>query len=127
MHGESGEGSGKPSDWPPSIDWRLIKPKTAIQIDVEGGRTIAETRVLALELKEMGFDALHISIAVSVLCEGEDGPISLPAETDVSAFGYKPNNKLEEIAKAVCKEVYIIGGAVKTTNALVAIQTGLKL
>ena len=60
----------------------------------------------------------------SVLCEGADGRFSLPAATVVLAFGYKPYNPLEEKAKEHCREVYTIGGAVKTSNAMVAIKEG---
>lgn len=62
-----------------------------------------------------------------VVCEGKDGLFTLPAETVVLAFGYKPNNALEDKARAYCKEVYTIGGAVKTSNALTAIQDGFQV
>ena len=62
-----------------------------------------------------------------VVCEGSEGKIVLPAQTVVLAFGYRPVNNLEEIAKACCKEVHCIGGAVKTSNALIAIKEGYEL
>lgn len=46
------------------------------------------------------------------------------AETVVLALGYKPNNKLSEELKLVHNNVVVIGGAVKTSNALVASKEG---
>lgn len=60
----------------------------------------------------------------SVICEKGSEWLEIPAETVVIAFGYKPNHELEESARECCKEVYVIGGAVKTSNALNAIQDG---
>lgn len=37
-----------------------------------------------------------------------------------------PYNLLEETAKAVCGEVYVVGSAVKAGNALTAISEGYK-
>ena len=48
----------------------------------------------------------------------------VPANTVVSAFGYKAYNPLEETAKKHCKNVTVIGGAVKAGNALTAIREG---
>lgn len=50
--------------------------------------------------------------------------VSIPATTVVSAFGYKAYNPLEEIAKKLCKEVYVVGSAVKAGNALLATNEG---
>lgn len=52
--------------------------------------------------------------------------ITIPAAAIVSAFGYKAHNPLESIAKKVCKEVYVVGSAVKAGNALTAIKEGYK-
>ena len=49
---------------------------------------------------------------------------TIPAATVVSAFGYRAFNPLEKAAKAVCKEVHVVGSAVKAGNALVAIREG---
>lgn len=54
--------------------------------------------------------------------EGEE--ITIPAETVVSAFGYKAYNPLEEIAKKYYVEVYTVGGAVKAGNAIAATKEG---
>lgn len=53
--------------------------------------------------------------------------IQFPAELVVSAFGYKAYNPLEEIAKQHCDEVYVIGGAVKAGNAILATREGLEV
>lgn len=67
----------------------------------------------------------------SVVCETASGKKEFPALTVVLAFGYSPVNELQETAQSHCNEVYTIGGAVKTSNALIAIQegyqTGLKI
>ena len=44
----------------------------------------------------------------------------------VSAFGYKAYNPLEDIAKANCKEVYVVGGAIKAGNAITATREGME-
>lgn len=45
----------------------------------------------------------------------------------VSAFGYKSYNPLEEMARNNCKEVYVIGGAVKAGSAIPATKEGLEV
>lgn len=50
--------------------------------------------------------------------------VKIPATTVVSAFGYKAYNPLEESAKELCKEVYVVGSAVKAGDALVATKEG---
>ncbi|WP_422447609.1 FAD-dependent oxidoreductase [Thermoanaerobacterium sp. DL9XJH110] len=62
-----------------------------------------------------------------VVCESKGNRFTLPADTIVLAFGYKPNKTLEDKARAYCREVYTIGGAVKTSNALDAIQDGFQV
>lgn len=60
--------------------------------------------------------------------EDQEGQlVSLPAEMVVSAFGYKSFNPLEEIARYNCKEVYVIGGAVKAGSAIPATKEGLEV
>lgn len=48
--------------------------------------------------------------------------ISIPAETVISAFGHKAYNPLEEAARKVCDEVYVVGCAVKAGNAVTAMR-----
>ena len=50
--------------------------------------------------------------------------LALPADQVVIAMGYRPVNNLCSEIKDICKEVYTIGGAVKTSNALDAIHDG---
>ena len=50
--------------------------------------------------------------------------VSVPAETVISAFGYKAYNPLEETARKICDEVYVIGCAVKAGNAVTAMREG---
>lgn len=52
------------------------------------------------------------------------GRFTIPAETVVLALGYKPYNKLAEELKSVHDNVVVVGGAVKTSNALVASSEG---
>lgn len=54
--------------------------------------------------------------------EGKE--VTIPADTVVSAFGYKNYNPLEEIARANCDEVIVIGGAIKAGNAITATKEG---
>ncbi len=53
--------------------------------------------------------------------------VSIPADTVVSAFGYKAYNPLETETREICKEVYVIGSAVKAGNALTAIHDGYEV
>lgn len=53
--------------------------------------------------------------------------VIVPATTVVSAFGYRAYNPLEESAKSLCSEVYVIGSAVKAGNALTAIHEGYEI
>lgn len=64
----------------------------------------------------------------AVIGENQEGQlVSLPAEMVVSAFGYKSYNPLEEMARNNCKEVYVIGGAVKAGSAIPATKEGLEV
>lgn len=65
----------------------------------------------------------------SVICEGTGTAerIELQAQSVVLAFGYKPLNSIYETAKSLCNEVYMIGGAARTSNALIAIKEGYQL
>ena len=61
----------------------------------------------------------------SVLYIDENGnEVELPADTVISAFGYKSYNPLEETARKYCADVKVIGGAVKAGNALTAVKEG---
>lgn len=61
----------------------------------------------------------------SVVFETSDGTEKIiPAETIVSAFGYRSYNPIESIAKEYAKDVIVIGGAVIAGSALTAIKEG---
>lgn len=63
----------------------------------------------------------------SVIGEDENGDeVTIPATQIVLAFGYKSYNPLEKIAKANCKEVYVIGGAVQAGGAIPATKDGIE-
>ncbi len=64
----------------------------------------------------------------AVICEDAEGTeVSFEASQVVSAFGYKAYNPLEEIAKANCTEVHVVGGAVKAGNAMTATKEGYEV
>lgn len=50
--------------------------------------------------------------------------VSVPAETVISAFGYRAYNPLEETAKKYCSNVQTVGSAIKAGNALTAVREG---
>lgn len=59
-----------------------------------------------------------------VIAEGPDGQFTIDADTVVIALGYRPSNQLaEQLVDTGC-EIKVIGGAVKTSNALVASREG---
>lgn len=59
-----------------------------------------------------------------VVVENNQGKFTIPADTVVIGLGYKPDNKLAEELKESYDNVIIIGGAIKTSNALVATREG---
>lgn len=56
--------------------------------------------------------------------ENSQGRFILQADTVVLALGYKPNNTLVNELKTVSDNVVVVGGALKTSNALHAIREG---
>ncbi|MGI6229533.1 MAG: FAD-dependent oxidoreductase [Tractidigestivibacter sp.] len=61
----------------------------------------------------------------AVVYKGADGELhEVPCASVVSAFGYKAYNPLEDIARARCSDVRVVGSAVKAGNALVASREG---
>ncbi len=42
----------------------------------------------------------------------------------ISAFGYKAYNPLEETAKKLCDEVYVVDGAIQAGGAIAATKEG---
>lgn len=59
-----------------------------------------------------------------VVLENADGQFSLAADTVVVALGYRPVNTLAEELRDVVDAPIVIGGAVKTSNALIAAREG---
>lgn len=57
----------------------------------------------------------------------DDTDYTIPASTVIAAFGYRAYNPLEEIAKANCKEVYVIGSARKAGDAMSATREGYEV
>lgn len=57
----------------------------------------------------------------------DDTDYMIPASTVIAAFGYRAYNPLEEIAKANCKEVYVIGSARKAGDAMSATREGYEV
>ena len=60
----------------------------------------------------------------SVVVSNASGTFELPAQQVVLGLGYKPNNALYEELKNLYEDVRIVGGAVKTSNAMYAIKEG---
>lgn len=59
--------------------------------------------------------------------ENSQGRTVLQADTVVLALGYKPNNTLASELKSVFDNVVVVGGALKTSNALHAIREGFEV
>ncbi|RAT43426.1 hypothetical protein AU495_09955 [Lonsdalea populi] len=59
-----------------------------------------------------------------VTLENAQGRMALEADTVVIALGYAPVKELAEELEGVADNVVVIGGAVKTSNALVAAREG---
>lgn len=61
-----------------------------------------------------------------VIIENQQGTSSLPADTVILATGYRPNCRLAEELKELSCDVKVIGGAVKTGNAMIASREGFE-
>lgn len=92
-----------------------------------------ENRTVLLERMEKKGIKIRTNAAVTKITEdsviyhdAENREIIIPAKMVVAAFGYKAYNPLEETAKANCKEVYVVGSAVKAGNAVMATHEGYK-
>ncbi|MBJ7222151.1 MULTISPECIES: oxidoreductase [unclassified Brenneria] len=59
-----------------------------------------------------------------VIVENQQGQVSIEADTVVLALGYVPVNELAKHLNQTSNNVVVIGGAVKTSNAMVAIKEG---
>lgn len=56
--------------------------------------------------------------------DAEGAERTIPAQTVVSAFGYRAYNPLEEMAQKNCANVQVVGSAVQAGNALTATREG---
>lgn len=90
----------------------LLRNKLFKILDEYNAVRIADTKIL--EFQEDGVLVEH----------KEKGQYLIPAQQIVLALGYKPVNTLEQIAKSICDDVVVIGGAGKTSNAAVASYEG---
>lgn len=59
-----------------------------------------------------------------VVVENSQGKSTIPADSVVIGLGYKPDDKLVQELKENYDNIIVIGGAVKTSNALVATREG---
>lgn len=96
--------------------------------DLDGVNKINLMRLL----KEYDVKSYINTKVVEILDDGvvieEDGNLkTIPADTVILALGYKPYNDLVESLKAVCDDISVIGGAVKTSNAMEAISEGFEV
>lgn len=62
-----------------------------------------------------------------VIIEQFGKQLALATDNVVLAMGYRPNNALAEELKGICEDIFVIGGAVKTSNAMIAIKEGFDL
>lgn len=101
-----------------------------MQKDILNDMMIMTKICLADYLQESGVKVLTEATVYEINEEGvvytnaAGEKITLPAETVISAFGYKSYNPLEEAAKKCCGEIHVIGGAVKAASALHATKDG---
>lgn len=109
-----------------NVDVTILEMQPAILNDM-----VFQNRILLTELMEKRGVKVITNSKVSEITENEviysdkDGKmVTIPANTVVSAFGYKAYNPLEKIARELCEEVYTIGSAIKAGNALVATKEG---
>lgn len=92
----------------------------------EGSMTKLRLKALLDEF-EVG---IHVNSKVQEIADGhvvvEKGGkrFAIEADTVVLALGYKPLNQLADSIKEICSDVRIVGGAVKTSNALAATREG---
>ena len=74
---------------------------------------------------------VHTSATVSSIDEtgvtyrdAEGTEHTVPAQLVVASFGYKAYNPLEDVARAHCSDVHVVGCAVKAGNAVTATREG---
>jgi NADPH-dependent 2,4-dienoyl-CoA reductase/sulfur reductase-like enzyme len=80
-------------------------------------------------LNRYGVDVRTNTKVVEILDDGvvvDNGKetVTINADTVVLGLGYRPNNSLAEELKEFSDNVIVVGGAQKTSNALVAVREG---
>ncbi|WP_326839095.1 FAD-dependent oxidoreductase [Clostridium aromativorans] len=107
-------------------DVTILEMKPQILSDiVPPNRVVLVQRMVEQQIKIITNATVNSITENSISYKDVEGnKITIPATTVVSAFGYKAYNPLEDIAKSICDEVYVVGSAVKAGNALVATKEG---
>jgi len=80
-------------------------------------------------LNKYGVDVRTNTKVVEILDDGvvvDNGKeiVTINADTVVLGLGYKPNNSLVDELKEISDNVIVVGGAQKTSNALIAVREG---
>ncbi|URN85648.1 FAD-dependent oxidoreductase [Acetobacterium wieringae] len=106
-------------------DVTIIEMLPKICSDLDGVNKFNLMKILCeYEVNQMTQTKVVEILDDGVIIENSQGQQTLPADTVVIALGYRPNNHLAEALSAVHGNVIVIGGAVKTSNAMVAINDG---
>jgi len=103
----------------------IVELQPDILNELDGMSTIQLKNILA----KYKVDIKTSTKVVEILDDGvvvDNGKelVTIPADTVVLGFGYKPNNTLVDKLKEISNNVIVIGGAKKTGTALVAIREG---
>ena len=106
-------------------DVTIIEMMPKICSDLDGVNKFNLMKILReYEVNQMTQTKVVEILDDGVIIENSQGQQTLPADTVVIALGYRPNNQLAEALSAVHNHVIVVGGAVKTSNAMVAINDG---
>ncbi|MDZ5723657.1 FAD-dependent oxidoreductase [Acetobacterium sp. K1/6] len=106
-------------------DVTIIEMLPKICSDLDGVNKFNLMKILReYEVNQMTQTKVVEILDDGVIIENSQGQQTLPADTVVIALGYRPNNQLAEALSAVHNHVIVVGGAVKTSNAMVAINDG---
>ena len=111
----------------------LNRKVTVVEMNgaIAGDMAVRPIRTNILEfLQEYHVNCLVNTRAIAIQEDGlsveRDGEKSfLPADNIVLALGYRPVNGLVAELEGVCKQLVVIGGAQRTSNALEASRDGL--
>lgn len=109
-------------------DVTVVEMAPALMQEMGGTQTGDKNTILNI-MRDHGVKT-HVNARVmevtdeAVVIEKDGQQLRLPADVVVLAMGYRPNNELSVELEGICKEISVIGGAVKTSNALQAIHNG---